>query len=770
VLDAMVEVAAYILRSLSDAETRGLTLSLVPVLEKVSFDRHERFSLPKWQAVRAGLKRHQAIAELNHLEAAGFIRRCPGDIVRYTPIWRAVKAVSAPPEPVFPQMTCIRALEAIDKATVLELASNQPHAPQHFTCNPGSFEALPGHTFAYWASDKIRELFIRMPLFKDAPDRLACVTNPAGDDTRYFRCFWEPPAEQFGPTKQWALLAKGGEFSRYYADQHLVVSWDKNLGSYKGFLGTPHRPLIRPASVDHFFRPGLTYSRRSQKGFSVRVLPADTIFHDKGPGIFTPEHELLPFLAVLNSVVYSGLLGLQMAFGSYEIGVVQKTPMPDSFGEFAIPLGIRAHRAWAEKRSIDVSQETSHAFLLPSLLTELDESLAERSTSWSARVRSSEQAVDTIQPEIDDLAFRLYGLDEADHAALTAACGTEPSSEAEIGEGEEEETATTAPAFTADLLSYTIGTALGRWDIRFATGEKPAPELPDPFTPLPVCPPGQLQSEQGLPITKEEVTQLKEEGRWNYPIEIPWDGILVDDPGYPLDLEDRIRQVLQVIWKDTWEAIERETCEILDVRSLRDYFARPNNFFAYHLKRYSKSRRQAPIYWPLQTPSGSYTVWLYYHRLTDQTLYTCVNDVVDPKLTQTTEQLNALRTKTGRSTQEEKQLEGLMDFEQDLTDFRDELLHVARFWKPNLNDGVQITAAPLWKLFQHKPWQKKLKDTWTKLEKGDYDWAHLAYSIWPDRVREKCKHDKSLAIAHGLEDLYEEQPEQPSKKRSRKRG
>ena len=42
------------------------------------------------------------------------------------------------------------------------------------------------------------------------------------------------------------------------------------------------------------------------------------------------------------------------------------------------------------------------------------------------------------------------------------------------------------------------------------------------------------------------------------------------------------------------------------------------------------------------------------------------------------------------------------------------------------------------------------------LVKGDYDWAHLAYSIWPDRVREKSKSDKSLAIAHDLEDLYVE--------------
>jgi hypothetical protein len=40
------------------------------------------------------------------------------------------------------------------------------------------------------------------------------------------------------------------------------------------------------------------------------------------------------------------------------------------------------------------------------------------------------------------------------------------------------------------------------------------------------------------------------------------------------------------------------------------------------------------------------------------------------------------------------------------------------------------------------------------MARGDYDWAHLAMNYWPDRVREKCKKNKSLAIAHGLEDLY----------------
>jgi hypothetical protein len=312
-------------------------------------------------------------------------------------------------------------------------------------------------------------------------------------------------------------------------------------------------------------------------------------------------------------------------------------------------------------------------------------------------------------------------------------------------------------AFTDSLLSYALGCAFGRWDIRFATGDHPPPEVPDPFEPLPVCPPGMLQNAQGLPVEPGDVPN-------SYPLRISWSGILVDDESQGEDIERSVREVLRVIWHERVDAIEQEACEILGVRSLGDYFRKPAHFFAEHLKRYSKSRRQAPIYWPLSTPSGSYTLWLYYHRLTDQTLYTCVNDFVEPKLKQVTDEIRSLQTAEGRGRKAGKEYEQLTQLELELKDFRDELLRLAKFWKPNLNDGVQITAAPLWRLFQYRPWQKKLKETWEALEAGEYDWAHLAYSIWPDRVREKCKTDKSLAIAHGLEELYQE-PEKPVKKK-----
>ncbi|NMC44734.1 MAG: type II restriction endonuclease subunit M, partial [candidate division Zixibacteria bacterium] len=106
----------------------------------------------------------------------------------------------------------------------------------------------------------------------------------------------------------------------------------------------------------------------------------------------------------------------------------------------------------------------------------------------------------------------------------------------------------------------------------------------------------------------------------------------------------------------------------------------------------------------------------------------------------------------------------------ELRDLREELLRIAALpYKPDLNDGVIISAAPLHKLFRLRSWAKDTEDCRQKLAKGDYDWAHLAYTIWSDRVRKVCRTDRSIAIAHGLEHLCEVEAPESKKKGGRGR-
>jgi hypothetical protein len=240
----------------------------------------------------------------------------------------------------------------------------------------------------------------------------------------------------------------------------------------------------------------------------------------------------------------------------------------------------------------------------------------------------------------------------------------------------------------------------------------------------------------------------------------------VDDPNHPADVVGRVQEVLRVLWKDRADAIEHEACELLGVKSLRDWFRKPTAFFADHLKRYSKSRRQAPIYWPLSSPNGLYTVWLYYHRLSADTLFTVLRDHVKPKLEFEERRAFQLRQEAGAnpSPAQRRDLAEAEELVEDLRAFKAELERVAPLFRPNLNDGVIINQAPLWRMIGLPKWRKDCQTTWNELAKGDYDWAHLALHLWPERVAPKCATDRSLAIAHGLDEVFwQEDPKAPGK-------
>jgi len=578
-----------------------------------------------------------------------------------------------------------------------------------------------------------------------------------GAATRFHRLIWEVSTQDLA-RGDWMPMAHGTKPQPFQKNTTHVFWWKDNGAECKADVCCRYPYLkgnfgFKIQAEDYYGLPGIAYGKRTNQ-FTAQILPKGHLFTFEGTAIHSNSegNPIWSVLAFLNSRLarywLNSVCAEHKAYNYLNQLPVTKSIVDDS------RLGELARAGWRERMMITRCELTSPYFARPSLIEAPGKTLAEMVAASASILAQHEAAVTESLRQADELCFDLLGISHDERQAIilsdvrdiTIEAGKDqshPEDESETDEAEE-----SAPTNLVDeLIDYGLGVVLGCWDIRFATGEKPAVELPDPFAALPVCPPGMLQNAEGLPAAPIDVPN-------DYPLRIPWSGILVDDEGHGEDIEHRFREALRVVWGPRADAIEAEACEILGVRTLRENYRKPTAFFADHLKRYSKSRRQAPIYWPLSTSSGSYMLWLYYHRLSDQTLYTCVNDFVDPKLKQVSNEASRLRQKRGRSSAEEKALEQLAGLEIELTDFRAELLRIAAFWKPNLNDGVQITAAPLWRLFQHRPWQKTLKETWESLERSEYDWAHLAMSIWPERVVPKCVTDRSLAIAHDLENLF----------------
>ena len=646
---------------------------------------------------------------------------------------------------------------------ILNVAQGSTFA-RTFLVDTRRLNELPGRPLAYWLPAKFQQEISKLKRFADSTGD-AQFGLSTKDDFRFLRLAWEVSAIRVGQTKQWCFTSKGGIYSPFYYDIHLLVLHEFDFRILEQAILHKYPYLGDSASwvlhrENSYYQAGITFQRRTNKPLAPRALPAGCLFTDNGPSAFWNNYPLATFLALFNSsavrllaAVGNGALEAEGGGGanSYEVGVIKNIVVPVLPPDVVNALAAHATKILELKRLLDVGRPETRVFI---------SAFRKDSSGGSSKTGPFDNEIELLTQKIDELVNPLYGFAAGEIAELLSSIAPdEDSSDEDVESSSTEDDSIQIH----DKVSWLLGCSLGRWDIRYATGEQAAPELPDPFAPLPVCPPGQLQNAQGLPARPEDVPA-------GYSVRIPWDGILVDDPNHPLDIERRVREVIEIIWSGqeggpTAEAIEHEACEILGVKSLRDYFRKPAGFFADHLKRYSKSRRQAPIYWPLSTASGSYTLWIYYHRLTNDTLYAAVTQFVEPRIEEAKQTHARLHEKgDARNKPEDKTYEETTRFIGELATFREELLRIAGFWKPNLNDGVLITAAPLWSLFALKPWQKKLKETWQALEKGDYDWAHLAYSIWPERVTKACEKDRSIAIAHGLEHLCKVEPPKAKKK------
>jgi hypothetical protein len=331
-----------------------------------------------------------------------------------------------------------------------------------------------------------------------------------------------------------------------------------------------------------------------------------------------------------------------------------------------------------------------------------------------------------VQREIDELAFTAYEIAKDDRASIEASFRRDASSDAASREVDDEDEADEDGGNSGDSSSSTsswlVGVAFGRFDPRLATGERSIPPEPEPFDPLPSRSPG-MYPEGEEPSDRPD--------------------ILVDDEGHADDLAARAIAVAEHVKVDAPE-------------NLRAWLAK--EFFPLHIRMYSKSRRKAPIYWQLATPSAGYSVWLYIHAFSKDTLFRVQNDYVAPKLAHEERRLESLASelRDGATAAQRKQLAAQEGLVEELRAFLDEVKRVAPLWKPNLDDGVVINFAPA---LAPRPAEQGLAEgaevhLGRALRGGKYDWAHLAMHLWPERVVPKCAKDRSLAIAHGLEDVF----------------
>lgn len=650
---------------------------------------------------------------------------------------------------------------------------------------------LPGGVFAYWAPPHFLQRFVAGHGFDTvvAPVRQGVAT---ADDFRFVRLRWEVPSSELGQEHRWHLFSKGGEYSPPYDDIHLVVDWANDGRALRAF----DRAYVRNDRYYHL--PGITYTVRTASAFAAKVLPEGCIFSHNAQSWFHEDKDLL-LASALFFLARAPQAYLELAVGGgdvstsgsaarrYTTAVVHSIPAASliTLREDVASGGFReVLHAKADEMSSD---ETSLFF----------SGLPVQDATRLAEV--SQHAARRRQKEITSALRATSELDQRVSSALELTADERRFVEAEIGPHPcdyprgRQDSSTIADLLTLgdEELVQKGSAAVGakRWITKksyfvdrrtelICHIERCAPEAV-----LDVVTSGSVPADG---VAKEFVSHLVGVafGRWSAdgygcdaaseafkdapfrPLSMPpaaataiaGTGVFVGDGGHPSDLVHACREALGQCWPScqadqVWTEIER-VCGRGD-DPIRTWLR--SGFFGYHISRYSKSRRKAPIYWQLATPSASYSVWLYYHRLTRDTFFKILNDYVTPKLQHEERKLTQFQQEAGPtpSRSQRKEIDDQETFVEELRAFKTEVARVAPLWNPNLNDGVIINFAPLWRLVpHHRAWQKECKKVWKKLVAGEYDWAHLAMHLWPERVVPKCAEDRSLAIAHDLEEVF----------------
>ena len=638
-----------------------------------------------------------------------------------------------------------------------------------FRVASADIEVIPGAPFAYWAHADLRNLFRRLARLEGGICE-AKMGLSTGDDVRFVRLWWETKES---PTS-WVPYSKGGEYSPFFFEPHLLVDW------------TDHGNRIRNSGASwvalrnesYYFRSGISWPRRTGSGFGPRLLPPGCVFGDKGPTAFASPESISGLLAWLLSRPVSALLSFSLAAAnevsmetaskSYEVGLIQKLPWAaeavaaaEGVARSMVDAGVTQRIRQLEhdetsryflgpclgdgvQRVLDVAEETlrdseDQALHLLELSGRFDDELSESlglnneaRTYLASEVNLHPWHYDLREPDEAERAEieRLWAMPviAAVNSLLESGRGSRAIAQQNFIADRRIEVISHGMAIhpsvvvrcrrsgnvlpageldrvAEDYLSFVAGLQFGRWSQSF---------------PEPLDDTGASVVLGGLPTPWSSRLGTNPNGL-----------VLLEEPGHDRDLVSLMELSAAELpngrqWID-------EAVELVGSKSLRSYMR--SQFFRAHLSRYSKSRRKAPIYWPLTVKSGRWGVWVYAPMLSREMLYAVASEALRREGHAEAEIARLERERSGGGAGRglkalDKALDGERKLGEELRRFRQEAERIAGLgWEPDLDDGIVLCAAPLADLF---PMWKEPALYRKELRAGKYEWSTV--SKWADRL------------------------------------
>lgn len=454
------------------------------------------------------------------------------------------------------------------------------------------FSKIPGSPIAYWASRSILESFdIGRKLAQLAEPRLGMATASNDSFMRIwqeieFKKFLKPQNYNSGLKNRykWFPYDKGGEYKKWYGNNHYVVNWENDGYDIRNFKDDKGKVRSHNYNLDYIFNSGITWSALTSGKFSSRYTYSGHLFDNAGSKLFSENALYIQgFLASKLVDIYLNLINPTL---NYQPGTIGSLPIIiEENSKFSIELIV--------KRSIQISKSDWDAFEIswdfeehPFIAYKETPLLKDNFNKWREVAENRFYKLKEKEEELNRIFIDIYGL----HDELTP-------------EIEEKDVTVRKADLNRDVksfLSYLVGVMFGRYSFDI----------------------------KGLAYAG---------GDWNNSLYTSYQPDetniipLTEDQYFNDDIMNKVEELLIVIYgEDTLEdnltfiaeALTKKTTESSRERILR-YFMK--EFYKDHLKMYQKR----PIYWQFTSGKrGAFKGLMYLHRYHKNTIAQLRTDYV----------------------------------------------------------------------------------------------------------------------------------------------
>lgn len=453
----------------------------------------------------------------------------------------------------------------------------------YFETKNTDFSSIPGSPIAYWASDRIKNIFKNSKPVSDYSTMFQGIIT--GDNEKFLRLWQEVDFSKVSiglntftnhdlSEKYWIPYNKGGEYRKWYGNQDTVVYWK---------YGPDDKTRGKKNFEDFYLKEYFSWSYITSSTLATRYFPQGFLWDVTGSGIFTDKKYLYYFLALIGGKIGISLLKIINPTLNYQVENVAIMPIIyDDSKKQQIDTLVEQNIA-ISKDDWD-SFETSWDFEQhPLIRFKTDGKIKDAFNAWVEYKEKQFNQLKANEEELNRLFIEIYGLQDE----MTPEVADKDITVAKADEERE----------IKSLISYAVGCMFGRYSLD-AKGL--------------IYAGGDFDAENYQTFEADE------------------DGIIpvLSEHYFTDDIVERFNKFIKVAFGERYYAENMAyIASVLSTKAnkspdqvLREYFIR--DFYKDHVQMYQKR----PIYWMFSSEKNAFNALIYLHRYNKDTVNLVLNE------------------------------------------------------------------------------------------------------------------------------------------------